>query len=351
MGINKNFGNQNTLENVSLKIDNGEFFSLLGPSGCGKTTLLRIIAGLETQTSGEILLAGQNVGHLPPQSRPFNMVFQKYALFPHLTVTQNIAFGLKMKKVPLEEQEKRVESMLKLVNLAGFAQRYPDTLSGGQGQRVALARALVNQPRVLLLDEPLSALDLKMREHMQTELRALQKKLGLTFIFVTHDQEEALALSDRIAVMKDGCIEQVSTPLELYERPETQFVAEFIGNMNKMSASVERTEGAYVYCRLGEGTVKGRVSTKKTLSQNQKISVYLRPENMTLTANSQLQSMTGQIVQKIFKGDHFEVHLDVHSDLLLKIQLYGQDGKAGVGETLRVYFAVEDVFVFAEDES
>jgi spermidine/putrescine transport system ATP-binding protein len=351
--INKNFGNQNTLQNIDLKIENGEFFSLLGPSGCGKTTLMRIIAGLEAQTSGEILLAGQKVSDWAPQSRPFNMVFQKYALFPHLTVEQNIAFGLKMKRVSQPEQEKRVEEILKMVNLGGFAGRYPDTLSGGQAQRVALARALINQPRVLLLDEPLSALDLKMREHMQTELRALQKKLGLTFIFVTHDQEEAFALSDRIAVMNHGRIEQVSTPVDLYEKPESQFVAEFIGNMNKMPGVAEDTHGTYMSCRLGDQSIKGRVSSKKALSKGQKISVYLRPENMTVNASAgtNFQSMSGRLVQKVFKGDHFEMHLDVHADILLKVQLPAQEARVAVGEQIKVYFTAEDVFIFGEAEN
>lgn len=353
LNINKNFGNQNTLQNIDLKIENGEFFSLLGPSGCGKTTLLRIIAGFETQSGGELRLSGQNVSDWTPQQRPFNMVFQKYALFPHLTVRENIAFGLKMKKVAASDIAQRVQEMLKLVNLTSFSERYPDTLSGGQAQRVALARALVNQPRVLLLDEPLSALDLKMREHMQTELRSLQKKLGLTFIFVTHDQEEAFALSDRIAVMNHGRIEQVSTPVELYERPESQFVAEFIGNMNKMAGIVEEFQDGQVVCSVGGQSIRGRASSKNSFSKGQKVSVYLRPENMTLNGagDTSYQSMSGKLIQKVFRGDHFEMYLDVHSDLLLKVQLTPQESKASVGETLKVYFTAGDVFVFEESRS
>lgn len=344
--INKNFVHQNTLQDINLKIERGEFFSLLGPSGCGKTTLLRILAGLETPTSGQILVQGQQVQNLPAQSRPFNMVFQRYALFPHLTVAENIAFGLRMKKVPWAEREERVQKMLSLVGLDMFSERFPDTLSGGQAQRVALARALINQPQVLLLDEPLSALDLKMREHMQTELRSLQKKLGLTFIFVTHDQEEALALSDRIAVMNHGRIEQISTPQELYEKPATQFVAEFIGNMNKLAGEVEAVEGDQVICRLGGQKIRGYWVGTKNFSPGQKIDIYLRPENLDIRPGSHSQSMRGEVVQKIFKGDHYELQLDMHSQFLLKVQLPCDEAQAKVGEQISVFFSLKDVFVF-----
>lgn len=225
------------LDQINLKINEGEFFSLLGPSGCGKTTLLRIIAGLEQPTSGDLLLDSKSMNMIPAQRRPFNMVFQRYALFPHLTVFENLKFGLEIKKVPSAEIKKRVDNMLQLVELTSLAHRYPETLSGGQAQRVALARAIVNQPRVLLLDEPLSALDLKMREQLQRELVQIQKKLGLTFIHVTHDQEEAVMLSDRIAVMNKGRLEQVSSPEELYNLPKTHFVHEFVGSSVKLEGS------------------------------------------------------------------------------------------------------------------
>jgi ABC-type Fe3+/spermidine/putrescine transport system ATPase subunit len=232
--LGKRFGDQLAVRDASLSIPDGEFFSLLGPSGCGKTTLLRMISGLELPSSGEIHYSGSRIDQLPPNERQFNMVFQRYALFPHLTVEENVAFGLKMKKVLPGEIRSRVKEVLALVQMSGFETRRIATLSGGQSQRVALARALVNRPRVLLLDEPLSALDLKLRQQMQVELLALQRRLGHTFIFVTHDQEEALTLSDRIAVMSEGRVEQLGSPREIYDRPATPFVAGFIGTMNSL---------------------------------------------------------------------------------------------------------------------
>src|SRR5919197_1130144 len=225
-------GSVKAVDDVSLQIRNGEFFSLLGPSGSGKTTSLRMIAGFDHPTSGQILLEEKDVSRLPPYERDVNTVFQDYALFPHMTVGENIAYGLMVKKVPKTEREKRVDEMLDLVRLAGFAARKPSQLSGGQRQRVALARALINHPKVLLLDEPLGALDLKLREEMQVELKAIQREVGITFVFVTHDQEEALSLSDRVAVFSRGRIEQVGTPREVYERPATPFVAGFVGTSN-----------------------------------------------------------------------------------------------------------------------
>ncbi|MGZ3692306.1 MAG: ABC transporter ATP-binding protein [Pseudobdellovibrio sp.] len=231
--ISKSYSNDESanyvIKNLNLEIKKGEFFSLLGPSGCGKTTLMRLIAGLENLSEGSIELNSQPIHQLGPQKRPFHMVFQKYALFPHLSIFENVAFGLRLKKKSESEIKTLVLEMLELVSLAGFESRFPETLSGGQQQRVALARALVNKPEILLLDEPLSALDLKLRSKMQTELKLLQKKTGITFIFVTHDQGEALALSDRIAVMQGGRIEQLGTPEELYNSPRTLFVADFIG--------------------------------------------------------------------------------------------------------------------------
>jgi len=234
--VSKSFSGQSVLRSTDLEIRSGEFFSLLGPSGCGKTTLLRILAGFESPDTGVISLGGSRLDSLPPNERPVNLVFQKYALFPHLNVRENIAFGLEMKKVPKGEVRARVDEALALVRLEGFADKAIATLSGGQQQRVALARAIVNRPQVLLLDEPLSALDLKLRQQMHVELIELQKRLGSTFIFVTHDQEEALTLSDRIAVMNRGAIEQVGTPREIYEQPASAFVARFIGSVNELDA-------------------------------------------------------------------------------------------------------------------
>jgi putative spermidine/putrescine transport system ATP-binding protein len=239
-GVSKRFGSVTAVDHVDLGVEHGEFFSLLGPSGSGKTTCLRLIAGFETPTAGRILLHGKDVTRRAPFQRDVNTVFQDYALFPHMSVDENVAYGMVVKRVPKPERRDRVEEALRLVRLVGLGQRRPSELSGGQRQRVALARALVNRPQVLLLDEPLGALDLKLRQEMQTELKALQREVGITFLFVTHDQEEALTMSDRVAVFNNGRIEQVGTPGDIYEQPETAFVAGFVGTSNLLPA--ERAE-------------------------------------------------------------------------------------------------------------
>ncbi|MGE5373651.1 MAG: ABC transporter ATP-binding protein [Bacteroidota bacterium] len=236
--VSRYFGEVRAVDNIELEIQDGEFFSMLGPSGSGKTTCLRMIAGFDRPTSGQILLYGQDVSNLPPYERSVNTVFQDYALFPHMTVDENIGYGLMIKGVPKEERTKRVDAMLDLVRLPGFGYRKPSQLSGGQRQRVALARALINHPKVLLLDEPLGALDLKLRQQMQVELKNIQREVGITFIFVTHDQEEALTMSDRISVFSQGRIEQVGNPADVYEHPSTQFVAGFVGASNLVSGEV-----------------------------------------------------------------------------------------------------------------
>ncbi len=242
--VSRHFGEVKAVDNVSMEIKDGEFFSMLGPSGSGKTTCLRLIAGFDRPTTGRILLYGQDVSNLPPYERPVNTVFQDYALFPHMTVGENIAYGLMVKKIPKGEREKKTEEMLDLVRLSGYASRKPNQLSGGQRQRVALARALINHPKVLLLDEPLGALDLKLRQQMQIELKSLQQRVGITFIFVTHDQEEALTMSDRLAVFNLGRIEQVGPSAEIYEHPKTPFVAGFVGVSNLISGeAAERIIG------------------------------------------------------------------------------------------------------------
>ena len=238
--VARHFGEVRAVDNVSMEVRDGEFFSMLGPSGSGKTTCLRLIAGFERPSAGRILLYGQDVSTLPPYERPVNTVFQDYALFPHMTVGENIAYGLMLKKVAKPERMKRAEEMLDLVRLPGLAGRKPSQLSGGQRQRVALARALITQPEVLLLDEPLGALDLKLRQQMQVELKAIQQRVGITFIFVTHDQEEALTMSDRIAVFNQGQIEQVGSPAEMYEHPATPFVAGFVGVSNLISGPLAK---------------------------------------------------------------------------------------------------------------
>lgn len=252
--ITKTFEGIKALKSVEFQVQRGEFLTLLGPSGCGKTTTLRIIAGLETPDSGTVLLDGADVTALEPNKRNVNTVFQSYALFPHMTVAQNIGYGLKLKKVPKEEIQRRVEEMLELVQLSGFGSRMPSQLSGGQRQRVAIARAIINNPSVLLLDEPLGALDLQLRKQMQMELKRLQKKLGITFIYITHDQEEALNMSDRIGIMNGGEIIQLDTPEEIYERPNSRFAAQFIGQTNILETTVQAVEEDGLLLAWGGGS-------------------------------------------------------------------------------------------------
>src|SRR5436190_8502083 len=251
-GVSKRFGSHTAVNGVTLEIAEGEFFSMLGPSGCGKTTTVRMIAGFETPDVGRVVLEGNDVTTVSANKRPVNMVFQQYALFPHMTIYDNVAFGLKVKRVPRAQHRDRINELLSVVDLEGLENRRPKQLSGGQQQRVALARALVNRPAALLLDEPLGALDVKLRKHMQLELKRIQHELGTTFVYVTHDQEEALAMSDRIAVMNRGEVEQLGSPREIYERPETAFVADFIGSLNAFDLRIDELVGDNAVMRLGE---------------------------------------------------------------------------------------------------
>ncbi len=276
-GVNKYFGKNHVVKDLNLSVEEGEFLTLLGSSGCGKTTTLRMIAGFEEPTSGSILVEGQAVEEKEPFERNVNTVFQSYALFPHKTIYDNIAYGLKMKKVPRPEIAQRVKEIMALVQLTGFEERYPSQLSGGQKQRVAIARALINRPRVLLLDEPLGALDLKLRKQMQLELKRLQRKLNITFIYVTHDQEEALTMSDRIAVMHDGILDQLGTPEEIYEQPQTKFVATFIGETNIFEGNIKELAMGRVAVRIENGVIRG---CGYGFSRNEYITVSVRPEKM-----------------------------------------------------------------------
>jgi len=299
------------LGDVSIAIEKGEFFTLLGPSGCGKTTLLRCIAGFETPTAGSIFLSGEDITYTPPNERPVNTVFQSYALFPHLTVAQNIGFGLKMQGKPASEVKRAVERVLALVKLEDFANRLPTQLSGGQQQRVALARALAPEPQVLLLDEPLSALDLKLRKEMQSELKRLQTETGITFVFVTHDQEEALTMSDRIGVMSAGALLQVGTPHDIYDRPVDRFVADFIGETNFLDGQVE--QGGV---RIGTGDVLA-----VTLGAAQgKVTLAIRPEQVSLAPTG--RGMTASIVEKTYMGTdtHYKLTLSDDSHLVARVQ-------------------------------
>ncbi len=280
--LSKSFGDVEVLKNINLEVEEGEFFSLLGPSGCGKTTLLRILAGFEYPSEGEVFFDDANVTSLPPNLRPSNMVFQNYAIFPHINVQRNIEFGLRKENLSKDEMQQRVSNALKMVQLEGYENRYSNQLSGGQRQRIALARALVKQPKVLLLDEPLGALDKKLREEMQIELRNLQKSLGITFIFVTHDQEEAMTMSDRIAVMDEGNILQVSPPKEIYHNPKNKFVSQFIGNINILDADLKSVSNENLSIEVDcFGSMQ--LKNYQQIIENDKINIAIRPEEITIS--------------------------------------------------------------------
>ena len=300
--ICKEFDGTTVLDNVNLYIRKKEFVTLLGPSGCGKTTTLRIIGGFESPTSGQVLFEGRDIAHLPPYKRQVNTVFQKYALFPHLNVFDNIAFGLKLKKVPKAEIARKVDYMLELVNLRGYGKRHVDALSGGQQQRVAIARALVNRPKVLLLDEPLGALDLKLRKEMQLELKNMQQRLGITFLYVTHDQEEALTMSDTVVVMRDGRIQQIGDPKRIYDEPVNAFVADFIGESNIL-------RGTMIHDELVSFAEHDFPCVDYGFGDNAPVDVVIRPEDIMIVGED-VGQMVGTITSVLFKGVHYEMMID-----------------------------------------
>ena len=373
------------LDNISLEISKGEFITLLGSSGCGKTTTLRIIAGLEQPDAGSVWLDGREVTGLEPNQRDVNTVFQNYALFPHMNVAENIGYGLKLKKVPKSEIRKKVSQMLELVQLEGYEKRKPSELSGGQKQRVAIARALVNNPKVLLLDEPLGALDLQLRRAMQIELKHLQKKLGITFIYITHDQEEAINMSDRIAVMKDGRIEQIGTPDEIYNHPKTSYVATFVGNANILHGVAESVQGENVIVKIGNDRVIVKLETsqqdteeKQHLAAGEEVTLAVRSENILLQEAAVIGdtgtdhrdtvdiSVTGGIsdihdmnsisglqatvTEKNFAGGQLRVTLKLSDGTQLIASRYGIDASVAEGQTVRCSFLPTDaVLVDRED--
>ena len=296
--ISKNFEDQQVLKGIDLNIYENEFLTLLGPSGCGKTTLLRIIGGFEEPSNGQLIFDGKDISKVPPYKREVNTVFQKYALFPFLNVADNIAFGLNLKKMDKDVIEKKVSRMLELVGLKGFEKRDVTLLSGGQQQRVAIARALVNEPKVLLLDEPLGALDAKLRKDMQTELKKIQKEVGITFIFVTHDQEEALSMSDTIVVLNDGVIQQIGTPMDIYNEPQNRFVAEFIGESNIIEGNMIKD------CLINFDGIDWEC-VDKGFKDNEDIEVVLRPEDMDVV-EPEAGKVSGTIISKVFMGVHYE---------------------------------------------
>ena len=313
--VSKWFGDKQVLDDVSLSIRKGEFVTILGPSGCGKTTLLRILSGFETASEGEILLEGADITQTPPHQRPMNTVFQRYALFPHLNVYDNIAFGLKLKKVKENIIENKVRRALKMVGMTDYEHRDVNSLSGGQQQRVAIARAIVNQPQVLLLDEPLAALDLKMRKDMQMELKEMHKTLGITFIYVTHDQEEALTLSDTIVVMSEGVIQQIGTPTDIYNEPENCFVADFIGESNILN-------GIMVEDRLVRFMNTEFKCVDEGFGQNVPVDVVIRPEDIYIMAHTENAMLHGRVSSCIFKGVHYEMIVQLPNGYELMVQDY-----------------------------
>ena len=320
--VGKRFGKAAAVRGVTLSILEGEFFSLLGPSGCGKTTTLRMIAGFEVPDEGRILLQGQDGASVTPNRRPVNMVFQQYALFPHMSIYDNVAFGLKVKRVPRRDHSARIHEILRVVELEGLESRRPRQLSGGQQQRVALARALVNRPAALLLDEPLGALDVKLRKQMQLELKRIQHELGTTFVYVTHDQDEALAMSDRIAVMNGGSVEQVGAPREIYEHPATAFVADFIGSLNALDFRVDELVGGFAVMRLGEqDRIVAPVGPETKVGDSFRVAV--RPERVQIggTPTDGGSSVEGTIGEIVYLGMYTQFHVDTPAGRIVSHRL------------------------------
>ena len=379
---------EDVLDDICFTVARGEFVTLLGSSGCGKTTTLRIIAGLEQTDSGSVWINGQDVTKLPPDKRDVNTVFQNYALFPHMNVAENIGYGLKLRKVPRGEIKKKVAQMLELVQLEGYEKRKPSELSGGQKQRVAIARALVNNPKVLLLDEPLGALDLQLRRAMQIELKHLQKKLGITFIYITHDQEEAINMSDRIAVMRDGRIEQIGTPDEIYNHPKTSYVATFVGNANILHGVAENIQGENAIVKIGNDRVIVKLETsqqdtgdtraKQYLAAGEKVTLAVRSENILLQETAvigdtgtdyrdavdisvadgsldahnknSVSSLQATVTEKNFAGGQLRVTLKLSDGTQLIASRYGIDASVAEGQTVRCSFLPTDaVLVDRED--
>jgi mannopine transport system ATP-binding protein len=344
----KRYGNVVATDGVSLDVAAGEFMSLLGPSGSGKTTLLMLLAGFEVADAGQILLRDRDISRVPPNRRDIGMVFQRYALFPHMSVAQNVAFPLRMRGVAKAEQQRRVRAALDTVELSGYLDRMPAQLSGGQQQRVALARAIVFEPGILLMDEPLGALDRKLRKHMQVELKELQGRLGATVIYVTHDQEEALAMSDRVAVINQGRIEQLATPRELYDAPASAFVGDFIGEINLFDATVE--DGSAGACRLaaGFGQLGGTPAPGVSVTTGQRVRVGIRPERIAVRAGTSADGWPAAIRQTIFNGNNVAVHATMADGQELRASVSPNDevGTLLRGTAVTLSAAPRDVFVF-----
>jgi len=337
--VSHSFGEKQVLEDVNLYVKKGEFVTILGPSGCGKTTLLRIIAGFQKTTEGKVSISGKEMTNTPPHLRPVNTVFQKYALFPHLNVYNNVAFGLNLKKLPVPTIKEKVKKVLKMVAMTDYEERDVDSLSGGQQQRVAIARAIVNEPEVLLLDEPLAALDLKMRKDMQMEIKAMHKKLGISFVYVTHDQEEALTLSDTIVVMSEGKIQQIGPPTTIYNEPANAFVADFIGESNILN-------GTMIHDSLVEFAGHEFECVDKDFGNNEPVDVVVRPEDIYIFEMSEAAQFNGKVTSCIFKGVHYEMMVTTPEGFEFMIQDYHN---FDVGETVGLLVKPNDIHVMKKE--
>lgn len=341
-GFGKSFGKKEVIKNIDLEVYEGEFLTLLGSSGCGKTTILRSISGLDIPTYGKVYIDDEDVTNLEPPKRQVNTIFQNYALFPLMNIYDNIAFGLRMKKIDEKEINKRVDEMLELVHLQGYEKRFPKDLSGGEQQRVSLARGLINRPKVLLLDEPLSALDLKLRKKMQIELKMLQRRLGITFIYVTHDQDEALSMSDRIVVLRNGKIEQIDSPTDIYDKPNSLYVAEFIGDANSFVSKVSSIdyEKKLVYFE------NGMVTTNNNYKIGDKVDIVIRPENIKISSKlKEKNSFSSEVQELIYDGSSTKLIFKIDKKLV-KVIVFGNDKKYEVGQELNLYWDIEDLVVF-----
>ncbi len=347
LNITKRFEEVIAVDNVNINIGKGEFFSLLGPSGCGKTTTLRIIAGLENPTSGSVILDGKDVTNVPAHRRNVNTVFQDYAIFPHMSVYENIYFPLKMRKISKKEAHPKIEKVLKIVNMNDYKHRYSHQLSGGQRQRIALARALVNEPQALLLDEPLGALDFKLRVAMQTALKDIQKDLGITFIYVTHDQTEAITMSDRIAVMRDGIAHQIGTPDEIYNKPATPFVASFIGEMNFLEGEAIKVSSEEIEVKIARFVIHCKNNEYK-ISTGDNVLLSVRPEKVYINSSKKiLNEIESKLTRVVFRGDNYEITTAFDNYELYSIVDYKSwDKSHRLGDIIKIGWELEDSKVF-----